>query len=195
MPNGNDRTVLAAFFIGSAFAGGNAVAVRFSNRELPALWGAGLRFALAAIVLILLMAALRVPLPRGRALLGAILFGAFNFAGAFAFTYYGLVRVQAGFGQTLLAMVPLLTLILAVVQRQERIRIDALVGGFVALIGVAFMTGASVGGSVPLLSVLAILGGATCFAEAAVLVRLFPKVHPVARNAVGMTAGALLLLG
>jgi drug/metabolite transporter (DMT)-like permease len=34
-----------------------------------------------------------------------------------------------------------------------------------------------------------------CFAEAAVLVRRFPRVHPVTMNAVGMTAGAALLVG
>jgi hypothetical protein len=50
-------------------------------------------------------------------------------------------------------------------------------------------------GSVPLLSLLAILGSALCFAEAAVLVRQFPSVHPVAMNAVGMTAGGALLVG
>jgi drug/metabolite transporter (DMT)-like permease len=50
--------------------------------------------------------------------------------------------------------------------------------------------------SVPLLSFLALLGGALCFAEAAVLVRRFPPVHPVTMNAVGMaTGGALLLIG
>jgi hypothetical protein len=33
--------------------------------------------------------------------------------------------------------------------------------------------------SVPLLSVLAVVGGAICFAQALVLVRRFPPVHPV----------------
>jgi drug/metabolite transporter (DMT)-like permease len=46
----------------------------------------------------------------------------------------------------------------------------------------------------PLLSVLAVLGGAICLAQALVLVRRFPRVHPVTMNAVGMTAGAAVLL-
>ncbi len=37
---------------------------------------------------------------------------------------------------------------------------------------------------------LALLGGVLCFAEAAVIVRWFPRVHPVTMNAVGMAAGA-----
>ena len=38
-----ERIALAAFVAESVLAGGNAVAVRFSNRELAPLWGAGLR--------------------------------------------------------------------------------------------------------------------------------------------------------
>ncbi|MDP9207684.1 MAG: EamA family transporter [Actinomycetota bacterium] len=183
----------AAFLTGSLLAGGNAVGVRFSNRELAPLWGAGLRFLVAAALLVAAMVALRQPLPRGRALTGALLYGLFNFGGAFALAYYGFVQVHAGLGQTLLALVPLATLLLAVVQRQERLRVAALVGSLLALAGIAVMSRAPLRESVPLLSLLALVGAALCFAEAAVLVRRFPSVHPVAMNAVGMMAGGALL--
>jgi drug/metabolite transporter (DMT)-like permease len=81
--------------------------VRFSNRELAPLWGAGLRFALAAALLVVVMVVLRLAFPRGRALIGSLLYGLFNFAGSFGLTYYGLVQVHAGLGQILLALVPL----------------------------------------------------------------------------------------
>jgi drug/metabolite transporter (DMT)-like permease len=189
-----ERVALAAFLTGSLLAGGNAVGVRFSNRELAPLWGAGLRFLVAAALLVAAMVALRQPLPRGRALTGALLYGLFNFGGAFALAYYGFVRVHAGLGQTLLALVPLATLLLAVVQRQERLRVAALVGTLLALAGIAVMSRTPLRESVPLLSLLALVGAALCFAEAAVLVRRFPSVHPVAMNAVGMTAGGALLV-
>jgi drug/metabolite transporter (DMT)-like permease len=48
--------------------------------------------------------------------------------------------------------------------------------------------------AVPLPALLAVLGGAVCFAQALVLVRRYPRVHPVTMNAVGMTAGAAVLL-
>jgi drug/metabolite transporter (DMT)-like permease len=41
---------------------------------------------------------------------------------------------------------------------------------------------------------LAALGSVLCFAQGTVLVRRFPPVHPVTMNAVGMTAGAAVLL-
>ena len=190
----DERVALAAFVAGSVLAGGNAVAIRFSNRELDPLWGATVRFTLAALVLLAAMAVLRLRFPRGRALAGAVLFGALTFGGAFALAYYALVELHAGFGQTLLALVPLLALLLAVLQRQEQVRRSAVAGALLAIAGVAVMTQVSLGDDVQFRSVLAALAAAACFAEAAVLVRGFPRVHPVTMNAVAMATGAALLL-
>ena len=112
MTGNRERVALACFVAGALLAGGNGVSIRFSNRELPPLWGAGLRFSLAAALLLVVMAVLRLPFPRGRALTGALLYGALNFGAAFALAYYALVRLHAGLGQTLLALVPLATLLL-----------------------------------------------------------------------------------
>ncbi|MGH3134694.1 MAG: DMT family transporter [Gaiellaceae bacterium] len=193
--NGNgDGATAAAFFVGAVLAGGNAIGIRFSNRELDPLWGAGLRFSLAALLFFALTAALRLELPRGRALGGALLFGILQFAGAFAFAYYALVELHAGYGQILLAVVPLLTLLLAVGQRQERLHLAAVVGTVLALAGVLLMSRAPLEESLPLLSLLAALASAFCFAQAAVLLRRLPPVHPVTMNAVAMAAGAIVLL-
>lgn len=175
-------------------AGGNALGIRYTNRELDPLFGAGLRFSLAAAVLGIVAGARRVSFPRGRALTGVVVFGALNFAGAFGFAYYALVHIEAGAASTLLALTPLMTLVLAVVHRQERLRAGAIVGGTIALIGVAFISNASLSGSVPLLAVAAALASVLCFAEAAVMVRQFPPVPPVMTNALGMAVGAAVLM-
>jgi drug/metabolite transporter (DMT)-like permease len=189
-----ERVAVTAFVTYAVLAGGNAVGVRFSNRELAPLWGAGLRFALAGALLLAVMVLLRLAFPRGRALVGSLLYGLFNFAGAFGLTYYGLVEVHAGLGQILLALVPLATLLLAVLWRQERLGVAAVIGTLLALTGVAVISYAPLQKNVPLRSVLAVVGGAICFAQALVLVRRFPRVHPVTMNGVGMTSGAALLL-
>ncbi len=194
MTTDGERVALTAFVTQAVLAGGNAVGIRFSNRELEPLWGAALRFSLAAALLLAVMAALRLSLPRGRALTGSVLYGLFNFGGSFALIYYGLVRVHAGLGQILLALVPLATLLLAVLWRQEHVRTAAVMGTLFALVGIAFMSRDPLRQAVPATSVLAVVGGAVCFAQALVLVRMFPRVHPVTMNAVGMTGGAALLL-
>jgi drug/metabolite transporter (DMT)-like permease len=189
-----DGTAVLAFIVGTVLAGGNAVGVRVSNRELDPLWGAGLRFLLAACLLGVVMAVMRLPLPRRRALLGVLLYGALIFGGAFSFAYYALVRIHAGLGQTLLALVPLATLLLAALQRQEQLRLDAVVGTLFSIAGIGVVSGVSGSEAVPLLSLLAVLGAVLCFAEATVLVRHFPAVHPVTTNAVGMITGAAILI-
>ena len=113
--------------------------------------------------------------PRGRALTGAVLYGLLNFGAGLALAYYALVQLHAGFVQMLLALVPLVTLLLAVAQRQERLHLAAVAGTLLAVAGVAVLSRAPLRESLPLLSVLATLGSAVCIAQAAVLVRRFPR--------------------
>lgn len=188
-----DRLTLAAFAAAALLAGGNAVGVRFSNRELDPLWGAALRFGAASVILLGIMAVRRMPFPPGRALAGAALFGILNFGVTAALAYYALVHVHAGLGQTILALTPLATLLLAVAQGLERFRVTAAAGTLLAAAGVAVISRAPLSGSVPVLSFLAVLGAMFCFAEATVLVRRLPRIHPVVMNAVGMTAASVLL--
>lgn len=189
----HERTTLVVFLLMSVLAGGNAVGVRFSNRELDPLWGAALRFAFASVIALGIVAVMRWTFPRGRALAGAVLYGLFAFGGAFALTYYGLVRIQAGLGQTLLALVPLSTLLLAAAQGQERLHGWAVTGTLLAVGGIAVVSGAGFGDAVPALSMLALVGASLCFGEAAVLVRRFPPIHPVVMNSVGMATAAIFL--
>ncbi|MET9959734.1 EamA family transporter [Streptomyces sp. NPDC006326] len=188
-----DRVATGCFVAGSVLAGGNAVGIRLCVRELDALWSAAVRFGAAALLLVLVMTARRLPWPRGRALAGAVLFGLLNFGLTFALTYYALEDIHAGLGQTVLALVPLVTLLLSVLEGQERLRAVALLGTLCAVAGVAVISRAPLQGSAPLPAFLALLGAVLCFAQAAVLAERLPKVHPVAMNAVAMAAGAVAL--
>ena len=193
MNGGSGRGTLVAFSIGAVLAAGNPIAVKFSNLELDPFWGATVRFTLAAVLMLIVMAVLRLPFPRGRALLGAVLYGTVNFGLAFACLFYALVELGAGFLQALLGVVPLAALLLAVAQRQERLRASAFIGSLLAFIGIVLMSRIAIGDSISLTSVLVAMGAALCLAEGAVLVRIFPPEHPVTLNAVGMTVGAVIL--
>lgn len=59
--------------------------------------------------------------------------------------------------------------------------------------GVAVVFADQITANVQLLSLLAVLAGAICNAEAAVIVKLTPRSHPVVTNAIGMLVGAALL--
>lgn len=194
-PPPSDRVGLALFLGYSILAGGNAVGVRISNQELEPLWGATLRFGLAAVMIVAVALATGRRAPRGRALIGPALYGLLAFGGAFAFAFYALVELQAGFGQILLAVVPLLTVLLAAAQRIERLRRPALIGAIVALGGVIVMSSSSLEGPLPTLPLMALFGSAVCFSEAAIVVRRFPPMDPLTMNAVGLIVGAAFLAG
>ncbi len=194
-PPPSDRVGLALFLGYSILAGGNAVGVRISNQELEPLWGATLRFGLAAVMMVAVALATGRRAPRGRALIGPALYGLLAFGGAFAFAFYALVELQAGFGQILLAVVPLLTVLLAAAQRIERLRRPALIGAIVALGGVIVMSSSSLEGPLPTLPLMALFGSAVCFSEAAIVVRRFPPMDPLTMNAVGLIVGAAFLAG
>lgn len=194
-PSVPDRLTLVAFATLVAIGGANSVAVRAGSAELPPFWGAFVRFALASLLLFGVVAARRLPLPRGRALVGAMLFGVLGFAASYALFYWGIVEVEAGLAQVLMSLIPLFTLLLAVLHRVERLRMRALAGTLLAMAGVAIVSAEQITLAVPLIALLAIVGSAACAAEAGVLVKAFPSTNIVTFNAVAMAGGAALLLG
>lgn len=174
--------------------GSNFVAVRFSNAELPPYWGAALRFLPASLLLLAAMAAWRIPFPHGASLRGAAIYGALNFGAGYALGYYGLVDTPAGTAAVILATVPLFTLGLVALHGQERFRVRGLIGGLIALAGIGLVFREQLSANVPILSLLAMLGNAVVAAEAGVIAKGLPRMHPIATNAVGMLVGAVLVL-
>lgn len=193
MAGSTDPVALTTFVAYSVLAGGNAVGIRFSNRELDPFWGATIRFSLTAVIMLLVMRLARQRFPRGRALLGASIYGLLAFGGAFAFAFYALVELEAGFGQILLSIVPLVTILLAAAQRVETLTVSAVTGALISLAGVVILSGVALDGPIPYLSLLAAFGSGVCFAQASITIKRFPETNPIVVNAVGMTVGALFL--
>ena len=168
--------------------------MRFSNAELPPYWGAAIRFLPAGALFFAAMVLSRIPFPRGASLRGAAIYGALNFGAGYAFGYYGLVDTPAGTAAVILATVPLFTLGLVALHGQERFRVRGLIGGLIALAGIGLVFREQLSANVPVLSLLAMLGNALVAAEAGVIAKGLPRMHPIATNAVGMLVGGALLL-
>lgn len=188
-----DRATLAAFCGALTLAGLNFVGVRFSNREIPPFEGAALRFALAALVFFAYVRLRGIALPRGRGLVGAVLFGLLAFFGAYALAYWGLVAAPAGLGSLAFALVPAITSVLAVAHGLEPLRLRGLLGGAIAAVGIAVVFSEQLAATVPLASMVALLAAAACAAESGVVVKYFPRSHPAATNAVAMSVGTVAL--
>ncbi|HET7701064.1 MAG TPA: EamA family transporter [Candidatus Limnocylindria bacterium] len=190
---GPDRPTLAAYACLVTIAGTNFVAVRFSNAELAPFWGATLRFAIAGALFFAVMAIRRAAVPRGRALVGVLVYGTLGFGASYALLYWALQTVPAGLASVVIALVPLLTFLLAAAHGLEPFRMRGLVGGLIAVAGIAIVFAERLGGDASALGLLACLLGAACIAESSVAAKMFPRVDPSATNAVGMLAGLAIL--
>jgi drug/metabolite transporter (DMT)-like permease len=186
---------IGVFFTIVLLGGFNGIGIHFTVQELSPFWGAALRFGPAAVLMLLLMVIKKLPLPRGKAWLGAVLFGFFNFGGSYALIYYGLQTVQAGMGQVIMALVPVFTLLFAVAHRQETFRWRGLLGSLLAMVGIAFVFQEELHANIPLLSILAIVLGAIFIAEGNVVIKFFPHSDPITTNVVGLTVGTIFLFG
>lgn len=182
-------------FAGAVTLGGaNFLAVRFSNRELSPLWGASLRFSMAAILFVAIALYLRLEWPRGRQLRLTITYGLLSFALFYALMYWALTLVTAGMATVVLAVVPLVTLLLASAQRLERLRGRAVAGSLLALAGILWMAVGPGEVDLPLPALLAMLLAALCVGQSVIVGKKVSGNHPAITNAVGMVTGAVLLL-
>ncbi len=188
-----DAKTLAAFIGATVTGGANFIAVSVSNMELPPLFGAALRFALASALFFLIAASWRVPIARGRAAAGAALYGVLGIGAAYAFLYYSLVGLAAGTVAVIIAAAPLFTILIAVVSGQERLSRRRLAGGVLAVAGIAVLSIEAMGGEIHPSYFAAAVLGSLAIAASSVVAKALPQVHPVNMNAIGMTAGIILL--
>lgn len=189
-----DGQTLVAFAGVVLFGGINAIAVKASVAELAPLWSASLRFAVAGLLLVVIVAATRRSFPRGRSFSGALLYGVLAFAASYALIYSALRDVPAGTAMVLISLVPMVTFGLAIAHGQERFHVQGLLGALIALGGVAVIVADHLSAAVPIGSMLFILAGVAFIAESGVILKWIPRSDPFATNAVAMLAGACILL-
>ena len=189
-----DWLTLSAFGTVVVLGGSNAVAVRFSNLDLPPFWGAAFRFGSAALIFWIIVLVQKLALPRGSALFGTIIFGILTIGISYALLYWALLFVPASTTMVIGALGPLITFLLAWAHGQEKFRWQGLLGGVVAFLGILYGIGNQIGSSLPLIPVLAVLVGFTATSEGTVLFKSFPKSNPLVVNAISLSVGTILLL-
>ena len=189
-----DRLTLLAFAGVVVLGGGNAIAVKQSVIELDPYWSAAFRFLIAGLLLVAIVVVAGRSLPRGRSLAGAVVYGAVTFSGSFGFIYPALREVPAGTAMIFLALVPLETFGLAILQGQERFRVHGLIGALIALTGVVIVVVDQANANIPLLSLLFILAGTLFIAEGTIILKWVPRSDPFATNGTAMLAATVVLL-
>lgn len=188
-----DRTVLVAFLVFVVFAGANAIGVRIALQDMGPFWAAASRFTIAGLLLAAYAVATRRQRPHGSRLTGTLLFSVFGFGLAYLFLYEALKDAPAGTTMLMLAIVPLLTVLLAVAQGIERLRLLGLAGAGLAAVGILLVSADQVSLNVPILSLGLLVAAAVCQAESGIVVKRYPPGDPIVANAIGMLLGAGML--
>jgi len=190
----DNKLTLAAFITVVIVIGVNFVAVKFSNRELPPFWGASLRFIVASVLLFGIVRIRNIPLPNGAALIGASLFGLFAFGINFGFLYWALTKVSAGMASVMFASIPLITLLIASVVGLEKITWRGILGAVIVIGGISLVFAEQLKFDIPFAYLTAVLIAAVSAASSGIVVKYFPRSHPIATNTVGMSVAAIILL-
>ena len=191
---GPTGATITAFGLAVVIGGANFLAVKFSNDELDPLSGAALRFTAAALLLFAISAIGKYEFPRGRAAVGAAIYGLLGFGVSYALLYYAILGLGAGTTSVVLAATPLATLILAIIHRQEVLSARGVIGGVLAVNGIGILSLRSMEGDLELSYLLAAVLGVAAIAESGVVIKGYPRAHPMSTNALAMAVGSIFLI-
>ena len=168
--------------------------MRISFAEMPPFWMSLLRFGFGALIYWIWAALRKLPIPKGRALAGPVLYGALGFGVSFAFLSWGLVKTPASVGAVILALIPMLTVIFSALEGVESLSSRNIFGSLLAVLGTGIAVGAaSAANEISLIHIGALIIGAAFMAQGGVVVKRFPANPPVITNAIAMTVGAVIL--
>ena len=187
------RNVLIPFAAFILLVGGSPVAMRISYAELAPFWMGLARFGLGAAAFWGLAVYKGIPVPKGRALLGAVIYGILGVGISFVLMAWGLVKTSASLAAILMALVPLMTVFLSAFQGVESLSVRGVFGSLLAVAGIAFTVGGPSSMEISLPHILAIIVGTGFVAQSGVIIKRFPPNPPIMTNAISMTVGALIL--
>jgi drug/metabolite transporter (DMT)-like permease len=92
------------------------------------------------------------------------------------------------------ATIPLITQLIAALIGQERLTWNGMLGALIVIAGISVVFVEQLRFDVPLVYLGSVLLGVVSTALSGIVVKYFPRSHPVSTNGVGMGVGAILLL-
>jgi O-acetylserine/cysteine efflux transporter len=168
--------------------GFNFVIIKIGLRDLPPLLFTGLRFLCAAVPMVFFIARPRVAWHLVAA------YGLFQFALQFALLFFGIkLGLPAGLASLVIQLQAFFTIGLAVLLLGERPRLQQLIGGLIAIAGMALVAVHLEGHATVIGFVLVVLGG-VCWACANIVTKKMGSVNALALVVWGSLVAAPPLL-
>jgi drug/metabolite transporter (DMT)-like permease len=153
-----------------------------------------LRYAIAAVVMVVMVVVRKTPLPRGRILFGLILMGAVGYVGQSLAYFTALTLASASLVALLLYLYPAIVTMLSALFFKERLTPVKLGALLLALVGTALTIGPLGSGRVP--GILLALAAAVIY-SGYILVgsRLIAHVNAIGASTTVITAAAIVYVG
>lgn len=189
---------LALVFLLALIWGSSFMAIKVGVETIPPLTLAAGRVVFAALLLWGVALIRRETLPRsGRLWFYCFLIGLIGNGLPFTLINWGEERIDSGLAAILMAVMPLVTVVLAhFFTVGDRMSLPKLIGVALGFAGVFILVGPEalkgLGGDI--WRQLAVSGGAMCYAIAAILTRNMPPAPLIARSAGVMIAASLMIL-
>jgi len=182
----------AAVAVTTLIWGSTFLAISMGNDTVPPAWAATLRLAIAAVALFAILAVRRQSLPRGEAMVSAVLYGFFQFGLNLPLLYWAETDVPSGLCAIIFATLPLNNAILTHLFGLERLTLAKVAGAVLALAGVAVIFSAQVTLAVEPRHLFAVLIATWAAGLGSVFLKRGPRQSPIGANAVGATVGLVV---
>ena len=175
--------------------GSTWMAIRILVEQVPPIRSAALRFAIAVMVLVPILIARRVKLPRGRALVANLVLSATMIAVPYALIFWAETRVSSGMTAVLFAAMPLVAGLYANYMDGRQMPYSAMlalmlgVGGMLLVLSSAFSTSLDQAvGAIVVLAAVVSAGVSSVYAK-----RELEAVNPLMSTCLQLGGGAALL--
>ena len=191
--------IWVGFSIVSFVWGSTWLAIKIGLENIPPFLGAGVRFAVATVILLIIVRIrkIRVPFTRDAKKVYLVL-GILSFGIAYGLAYWGEQFITSGLCSVLFAAFPLCVAVFShFVLENERLTVYKITGIALGVVGLAiiFWSDLSLSGSTGVLGIAALLLSAVLQGFTLVLIKKYGQpVSPFAMNLVGMGSGTIVLL-
>jgi drug/metabolite transporter (DMT)-like permease len=189
--------MLFAFFAIYFVWGSTFIAIRIAVTEVPPLLSAGIRFAIAGLLLYAWSVFRGQQQPSRREWRNLSILGVLMFLATYSALFWAEKTIPSGVASILVSVLPLVTVLLeSLVFRTRMLTWELAIAILVGFAGVAIATGSASSGRASILPSLAILGGESCWALGAVLSRKMQlsSSKTITSGAEMMAGGAMLFV-
>jgi putative membrane protein PagO len=156
------------------------VMIKVGLQGAPPLTSAGLRFIIAAFLILAIVAWRRIKLPHSRSFFVLSLYlGVFQLGIAYALVYWSEQYLSSGLTAILFSTMPLMVAVLARIFLGDRLAMSKIAGIVIGILGVytIFRGSISLGGEGMVLGVVAALGSAFFASVSSIIVKRFSKSY------------------